>query len=240
MVRNLLLSLLVFLFVFQASATVFGTFPQQLEKQSDDLSSEISLGMINAGDSDLVVEFSSPDDSEYNISLPENVVLESSAVSSRPEGSGWYYLGNNKYAEYEEFSFPVEISEYRKNNRIDIPLRITARSGEQSGTSPVSRFREYNYTVFLNPNLRPLDRQGDVRDKPLYWEEESSVPDEWKEADESSENEQKSSENSSNQSQNYKASGTDELTGETGENSTFTLVLAAGIVLTTAYIIKVT
>lgn len=243
MKKNIIILLIIFLFTFQASATVFGTFPQQIEKNSDSLSTQIGLGMINAGNSELEIEFSSPESKEYNISLPEKIVLEPSTVTESPEGEGWYYLGNNRYAKYEEFTFDVEISEYRKSNTVHVPLQITANSKNFGGTAPVSRYREYNYTVYLNPNLRPLDRQGNERDQPLYWEEEdSSVPEEWREnsTETGAESRDSNTSKGSNQSEDYKSRQEEELTGEKGGPEAVTLALVAGIVLTAVYIIKVT
>lgn len=230
--------LVVFLFfTFQASANVFGTFPQQLEKNSDTLSTEIGLGVINAGNSDLIIEFSSPETEEYDMSLPKRVTLEPSSVTKTPEGEGWYYLGDGRYAEYEEFSFDVEISEYRQSNTVHVPLQISANSETAEGTAPVNRFREYNYTVHLNPRLRPLSREGDESDEPLYWEEESSVPEEWGEDEQESE---KTSSNSSERSEDYKSGQEQESTGESGGPEAVTLALVTGIALTAIYIIKVT
>jgi hypothetical protein len=241
--KKILLLLLVFFFTFQVSATVFGTFPQQLEKNSDSLSTEIGLGMINAGNSELKVEFSSPESDEYNISLPDEVVLEPSTVTESPEGEGWYYLGDDQYAKYKDFSFDVEISQYRKSNTVHVPLQITANSKNFGGTAPVSRFREYNYTVYLNPSLRPLDRQGNERDEPLYWEEEdSSVPEEWREssAETGTESREGNISEASNQSEDYKSRQKEQSTGEKEGTQPVTLALVAGIVLTAVYIIKVT
>jgi hypothetical protein len=238
--KKILLLLLVFFFTFQVSATVFGTFPQQLEKNSDSLSTEIGLGMINAGNSELKVEFSSLESDEYNISLPDEVVLEPSTVTESPEGEGWYYLGDGRYAKYKAFSFDVEVSQYRKSNTVHVPLQITANSKNFGGTAPVSRFREYNYTVYLNPSLRPLDRQGNERDEPLYWEEEdSSVPEEWRQSADTESREGNISE-ASNQSEDYKSGQKEQSTGEKGGTQPVTLALVAGIVLTAVYIIKVT
>lgn len=236
--RKYIIFLLVVSMTFQSSASLFGTFPQQLEKQTDDLDEEISIGVINTGESDLNLEFTSPESREYNISMPGDVVLEPSEISSNPEGEDWYYLGNGSYASYEIFSFPVEISEYRESNTVHVPLTVTA-TGEQVGTNPVTRLRDYNYTLQLNPRLRPLERDGDVQQGDLYWEDETSVPEEWTEnRTENTSERSGSSESDTNRSEDYKQQQGEISDGEE-EGVSLTLLLLAGIALTSLYIMKV-
>lgn len=219
-----------------SSASVYGTFPEELEKQSDSLNTELGVGIVNAGNQELKINFRFADSRLYNVSGPEEVVLKPVEVTSSPEGEGWKYLGEGKYARIQEFSFDVEISEYRDSNRVDIPLQIEASpTGDTGGSSssPVSQVTSHNFTMFLSPQLRPLERQTQM-EKEVYWEDSGGdeVPEEWRDDEESS---------PETGSKTYKANETDKITGEGEKNGpgTVTMMLVIGIVACIGYIFRV-
>lgn len=221
------------MFALSASASVYSTFPYDQEQQSDDLSAELRLGVVNAGDRILELRFDTQDSEEYNVSLPEKVALKPSEITESPEGEGWKYLGNGKYADIQEFSFSVDISRYRESNRIDIPLQISASpksdSGIEGSSASISQETTHDYTIFLDPRLRPLERETE-NEKQVYYENtgEESLPEEWRDDGSGTENESK----------DYKANGTDENTGERDKNGvdTVTMILVLAIIVATGYL----
>lgn len=233
--RYLFLFSLALLYTVSTSAAVYGTFPYELEQQTDELSTEIRLGVVNTGDQTLQLEFTAPDSQEYNLSA-SGQQLPPSRIVETPQGEGWKYLGNGRYAEIREFSFQVEISRYRDSNRIDIPLQVTASpadSAEKGATSPVSQVTSHNYTIFLDPRLRPLERETE-REKDVQWEGSGdSVPDEW--------TEEGSVDEPLNSSKDYKPNQTEEFTGERDQRgvNTVTMILALAIIACTGYVIRV-
>lgn len=236
MKKMLILVLTGFFLVSSASASLFGTFPYQLEQQSDDLSTQIGVGVVNTGDEELKLEFSTLESREYNVSNPEKVRLEPSEITSDPEGENWYYVGDGKYVKVKQFYFDVEISKYRDSNRIDIPLNIVASNADASSGSSaaaVSQFRSYNYTILLNPRLRPLERDTG-EEKTVYWQEtdERSLPDDWKtDSGEAAQEDE-------NLSKDYKARETDENTGERDQSGVnkVTMILVIAIIGCIGYI----
>lgn len=222
------------------SANSFGTYPVEIEKQTSDLEVEYRMGFVNPSNTTWELEFSSPSSPEYDVEFPENAVIQPGEVTENPESSGWYSLPDGKYASTVEKSFRVNISRYRLSNRIDIPVTVTARpSGETGRGNRIVQVRSYRFRAIVEPSLRPQERPEDAEDswEVRFWDEaDTSEP-----PGETEGNQQTSEEpgnESSNSAKTYKASGTDQNTGEEGIDR-LTYLFIAGIVASVAYIYKV-
>lgn len=234
--RFLILLLVLMLYAGAVSASVYSSFPYNLEQRSDELSTEIELGVVNTGGETLSLDFTAPGSNAYNVSLPENTLLQPTEIETDPEGEDWQYLGNDRYAKITRYSFEVDISRYRDSNRIDIPLQITASpTGETEGSASnaILQSMTHNYTILLSPQLRPVERETE-QEKEVYWEQtgEDSLPDEWSE---------ETGSESSEESKDYKANETDENTGERGSEgiNTVTMILLLAIIACSGYILRV-
>lgn len=254
MLRRITLSLCLVFLLSNVGALTIGTFPQQSEKESKSLNMSFSIGVINTGDEAVRISLDS-EPGNYSVEFPEqDFILESSEITSDPSGSGWYHIGNGRYAKIRYVDFKVDISPYRDSNTVDIPVELRAfsiagRSGN-SGNTRLVQLRDYTFRANLHPSLDPLNRPDEKEEeqswRDLYWSEQDARQNnenEEKEEDgqisrEKSGNTSEESINSSNSSKNYKASGTDESTGEQGING-LTLVLATAILGMAVYIFKV-
>ena len=225
--KNEVFVLLLLFMSFSAGATVYGSYPVEQEVKTESLDTEVELAVVYTGDKDVALDFSFQNSSLYNVSDRVEVV-EPSTITKSPEGSGWKYLGEGRYAEIKKFEFEVRISEYRPDNTVRVPVSVeaTSVSGGKSGTeSPISGVTSHGFNIFLDPQLRPLDRETGT---------ENSV--DWKR--EVEEKKDQSSEQNESSSETYKQKQNPNLSGEEKKQGfdTVTLVLAAGVVLMTLYV----
>ena len=241
--------ILIFLFLgSHVAAITIGSFPFQKQKDSKSLNMSFRLGLINPGNQEVQIGLSAPQDQNYSVEFPENrLTLSPSELSGNPSGSNWYYIGNGKYAEIRYVDFNVDISPYRDSNKLRIPVNVQASIDSEDNSSTASRIvyvQQHSFQANLHPSLDPLNRPDDEPDEETwrdrYWQEENS--DNFGSEDsrdlEDPDKHNLDQNSATNLSKDYKASETDESTGEKGIDGT-TLVLIAGILAAAGYIFKV-
>lgn len=225
----------------------FGTFPYQIEKQSSDLELEYRIGFINPSSNPVEVSISSSESEEYNAAFSEKEFQISPSNTDNPSGSGWYHLGGGKYTKIHQTSFRVNVSRYREDNSLSIPIRIeaaeirgnTANSGSRS---KIVQVRNYNYRAEIDPSLRPQDRpetDSDSNWRENFWQEDNSGSEEDfnLERDKSSNQEQQKDNIVKEKETRVKSSDkTESSSGNTLVNKT-TLILLVGIIVSLSYIL---
>ncbi len=229
-----------------SSASTFGSFPEQVEKQSDDLNVEYRLNLVNLGEKDLEITLRAQNSDEYNVSFSEKIfTLEPNVVEDSPEGSGWYHIGNGRYTKLETVSMDVEISRYRESNDLVFPVQVRARpvSGEGSSVSSrLVRVRDHNFRAVLDPSLRPETREEE-EEEIRFWNEEDEEEDfnfEDSEPTVGEEGEGESQENQSNMKTNRSTTGNNEEENEESSGiNKFTFLFAGGIAVSISYILLV-
>lgn len=233
------------LLVSQVSGNTFGSFPEELEKQSDDLKLEYRLNLVNLGDSVLEVTLESENSEEYNASFSENnFELEPSSVESSPEGSGWYHVGDGEYTKVRTVSIEVDVSEYRDSNNLVFPVQVRARPFSSEGgsvSSQVVRIREHSFRGIIDSSLRPKTREDGSDEEVRFWEEEQQEEG-FNFEDSESTVEEEGGENRSkmNTSRSTAEENTDEVTDkESSGINTFTYLFVGGIAVSISYILLV-
>lgn len=245
--RILLVVVGLLFLISNVQASSFGSFPYEIEKQSSDLQLDYRIGFVNPSQDTLQVTLSSEPSSEYNISFTEKTFEIPPGVTNDPTGSGWYYLGDGRYAKIHEKSFQVDISKYRDDNRVVFPIRVEAASTGSGGTDTDSRsqliqVRNYNYRAQIDPNLRPEERpeedsESSWRDN--FWQEENpeNQQDFNLEQNKSSNQEQQTQKSNINQTNEASDKEQVEKSGsDSGGLNNTTIVLILGIVVSVAYI----
>lgn len=143
--------------LFLPLAAGFGSFPVNSQKTTGNLEADFRIGMVNPGDTPVRVQLSSWESKNYNVSFPrKSLRVESSEVTSNPSGSGWYYLGDGRYAEVEYLDFTVTASESRDSNDLEIPVTVRAASSESSGTAVSSNLvyiREHLFRLYVDRKI---------------------------------------------------------------------------------------
>ncbi|MFB6145128.1 MAG: hypothetical protein ABEJ99_01335 [Candidatus Nanohaloarchaea archaeon] len=221
----------------------------KLEKNSGDLQTGFRLGFLNPSSRRLEVQLSAEPSPEYDVDFEKSsFILEPSPVTTDPEGSGWYHLGEGRYTRFDLKSFTVNVSRHRFSNDIVVPIRIEARLAspgkENGGSQNVVQVREYLYRIHLDPSLQP---QRDKNSKPdqgqwkqRFWQETSGQDTGSKQEDSglnSSDQPDDSIRSTSNSSKSYKATRKDDYT-EKGIDTT-TILLLTGIVACIGYVYRV-
>ncbi len=237
--------LLIFL-VSSSSASTFGSFPEEAEKGSDDLSLTYRLNLVNLGEDSLKVDLRAEQSDEYNVSFSkQSFVIEPSTVVESPQGSGWYHLGNGRYTKTSTVSIEVDVSRYRGSNSLVFPIEVRSEplSGREDGVSSrMVRVREHSFRAVLDPSLRPETRE-DNGDEVRFWDEERKVEEDFNFEDEEPKVREEEEENQSKMKTNrskteQKDSGKKDNEGS-GVN-TFTYIFAGGIAVSISYILLVT
>lgn len=177
-------SLLIFVLPTVFGAT-FGSFPYQIEEETDDLKASYKIGLINPGQVPLDITLSAESMPVYNASFSENDFRLKPSKTKNPTGSGWYYLGDGRYTKIRKVDIEVHISKYREDNSVDIPLTIRAETGQQAqqdGGSEAStvQIRDYMLQAIIDPRIRPetRDLKNGEESENLFWKEKKSVPEE--------------------------------------------------------------
>lgn len=229
------------------SSTSFGSFPVKAEKKSTDLDIEYRIGLINPGGEPLEVKLSAEESEEYNVTFSQKKVTVSPSKTSNPSGSGWYHLGDGEYTRGHEVSFQVDISRYREDNSLEIPVRLEAiasgaGSGGSNSTSRLVQVRTYTYTAEIAPFLRPEDRPEQDTDgswRESFWQEEQPTADEedfnLNQSQSSNQEEQNQTRERSLKNQNR--SGKEARDSEKSGINQTTLILFAGILVSAGYIL---
>ncbi|MFB6215601.1 MAG: hypothetical protein ABEJ72_01310, partial [Candidatus Aenigmatarchaeota archaeon] len=126
-------------------------------------------GMVHPHNGTLEIDLSAQESSEYNVTFSDREFkLSSTGLTSTPEGSGWYYLGDGKYTGTRNVSVRVQISRYRDSNILTIPVELTAKpvSGSDRGVSSrVLRVRTFDFRAVLSPSLIPQSRENKGREQ---------------------------------------------------------------------------
>lgn len=208
-----------------SSAAVIGVYPVQDEKHSDTMSGKFRLGIINTENESVKFRFSAGKSSRYNVSFEKNpVFLEPSEVTENPSGSGWYHLGNGRYARQHTVDFQLTVRDYKSS--IDVPVTVYASKGGGGGTAKMVYVREHSFSLKLSDSLKPIE----TGESDPEWAFTPSKDGE--KEDTAEEGEKNRSETT------YKSDeGEEEDGGE--EINPVTVILLAGIVILSAYLLKV-
>lgn len=230
-----------------ASASSFGSFPYQVEKHSSDLELKYRIGFINPGPGELEVRLQGESSEEYNLSFETRTLQIPGETTTEPSGTGWYHLGDGEYARVHQTSFQVDVSRYREDNRLEIPLRVEAsRTGNSSGSGSESRIvqvRNYEYRAVIDPSLRPEERPEDESSgsswRDSFWQEETSTSEEDFNLDRNQSSNQNPPGEEDNRPGGLETPANSSEQADPGKplvNQT-TLILVTGIVVSMAYIL---
>lgn len=228
-------------------AASFGTFPYQIEKQSSDLELEYSIGFINPSSNPVEVTLSSEDSKEYNLTFSQEEFQIPSGTTDEPSGSGWYHLGGGEYTKIHQESFQVDVSRYREDNSLSLPVNIEAttigNSSENEGSrSRIIQVRNYNYRAEIDPNLRPENRpekDSDSSWRDNFWQEDNSNSQEDFNLKQNKSSNQEQQDDDSKQETETKQNSSIQEESDS-EDSLFnktTLMLVAGIIVSLSYIL---
>lgn len=204
-----------------ATATTFGTFQQQETKQTGGEPVEYTVGMVNLGQEPLTVNIEASETGLVSLNFEEQVILPPSQVSGNPEGRSWYALGNGSYAEITEYSFTAAARNFRNTS---FTLDITAETNNSQGAGSYKQIiqeRSYSFTLVNESYSKGLI--------------------EFQEGENSSKESQRSTENvtiDSTQNQSVEQNNTGQSTEGSEGLSETTLALMTGLLISTAYILK--
>lgn len=129
--KKTLILLFLSLFVFQASAQSIGSLSYESTKKAP-LTAEYEIGVFNLKNETINIELSSRDfngDVEFE---EEKFDIETSEVSSNPEGSGWISVSGNKYVKPRKVKFTVK-AENSQNFTVQVKA---SRTGSNEGSGP--------------------------------------------------------------------------------------------------------
>lgn len=222
--KTVLVTFLLVSLVSLSSAVSFGSYPVKSSKQTRDLSTSFSIGLLNPDNTVAEVRLSAPESSDYNVTFTrQRFEVEPSPVTQSPSGGGWYHLGDGRYARVRQAEFQLDISRFRSSNTVKIPVTVRAFNPGGSGTtsSDMVYVREHVFTAEV------------VGRQPARKEDGTEV--DWVEEDESSD---RPVVELGNGSKTYKPA---RETGETGGSGveTTTMALLLAIAAVTVYIYRV-
>lgn len=236
-IKKILLPILLITLSLSATAFSFGSYPVEESKFSSSLNTTFSLGLLNPNQDNITVLISTEESTQFNTSLPKTVVIPPSPATTNPEGSGYYYIGDGKYAKITKANFKISTHIYRDSNTIHVPVTVEAFPQETTG-SDVRQLRDHIFTFNVDPSMTPIDPPTKNNDSTTLNFSESRKEDSNKKTSRKQNNSVENTvRNQTNGSKTYKAE--ENQTENQGGLNTTTMILIAGILGSTYYIYRV-
>lgn len=235
--RKLILLLSLIVLTSGALSVTTGIYAKNNQKNIGSMETTFTIGIVNSEGSPINLTLSGRNTSVYRLSYPSSTIIQPSRPTTNPEGSGYFYIGDGQYLKKSEIEIKVEVKEYRPE--INIPIEATAfrRMGRARGSllSRTAYVRDFNFTLELDDSLKPIDYGRTEKEDDNGWRE-TSTEDLAERETETDSSEPLEPEDTG--SKTYKPEQEQTKSGEGGIN-TVTMMLAAGILLTAVYILKV-
>lgn len=231
MKQKILLSLVIISLIPLSTANIL-IEPPQTEKDLQGLETGFELGFVNTGSESVNLSFSSQKTTDIQLQHPQQIELPVSQITSSPEGSNWYYLGDGNYAKINYVTIDAEIPLDTDTRRHNFDFSIS-RVYETSEARPnVEQVQELNFEIFstsdrINTGFQsPNEETTDDQEGDMDSNETTSS------SEENTQQEEQPAENV-----NQSISDTEETPSEQGVNRV-TILLIAGIILCAAWLIK--
>lgn len=128
------------------SAVTLGTFQYQKEKATDGEPIEFAVGLVNLGDTKLKVNFAASNQKKINLDLENSIIIPPSKVSNDPEGENWYALENGSYIKITEYDFKAKARNIR-NRSFKLDIRARSNQTGQGSYKKIIQERTYEFTI---------------------------------------------------------------------------------------------
>ena len=210
--------LLILLIPLSQSRLLITTSDTQAEVS--DLDTEFRVGLVNTGeDLNLTLET----EGSVDIEMPERIFLEGSDPTSVPSGSGWYYAGEGHYYPVKYVDMKVEIPQGSEKRSHSFDLLLTRKYEARSDRPQVETVREIGFEVFTTSEL--IDTGF------------STGPEKSQDENRTAASEEPTGDQILNSTQPVEEQNNDS-SRERDSNSEFTVLLAAGVFLSVAWLLK--
>ncbi len=210
-----------------------------------------TLGLINPGNETVKVELDYSGSENYNVTFDrQSFDMPPTEVSSEPQRSGSYYMGDGLYAETEEVEVLLEASRYRESNQIEFPVTVHASLDETEGTQDTVYVQEHFLNLEIEPSLIPEEREEEVPGyQERFWDEAQDLTSDENESEEREEEEQEEQieeefnfeedESDSRDENQGKQNVTETEEIEDSEVDTVTYILLFGLLVSLVYLYRV-
>lgn len=146
------LALISVFLVATASASSFGSFSSENEKEIDSLETGFTISVFNLGNETLELEINSTEPEGAAIVHENNIQLEPSEITRNPSGDKtWFLTSNNRYVETTQIpvKFFRESDTSRNNFEFSVTLHASTsmEEGEAGVVQNIVQVRNYNYQV---------------------------------------------------------------------------------------------
>jgi hypothetical protein len=146
------LALVSVFFVATVSASSFGSFSSETEKEIDSLETGFTISVFNLGNETLSLNVTSSDPEGASIVHENEFELEPSEVTRNPSGDkSWFLTSNNRYVETTEIPIRFFRDSDTSRNNFDFTVDIRASTAVEEGGSGVVQnivqVRSYSYQV---------------------------------------------------------------------------------------------
>lgn len=166
-----LLALVLLILVSGAGAGAsFGTFSYDRYQQTDDLSGEFRVGMLNLGNTSLTVHLSAETGNDTTVSFDQDSFELAPSEQGQATGSGWVHLDGGRYARPTVISPTVTIDEDATTRNHTVTISVTAVQEDEDGAEQVQQRivqeSSHRFTLHTSSGLigTGSDDGGDVFD----------------------------------------------------------------------------
>jgi hypothetical protein len=157
--------ILFLLFAATSQASILVT-TDETDARIDGLEKEFRVGLVNTGEE---VNLTLETEGGMEVQHPEKISLEAGSTSN-PEGSGWYYSGEDYYPiRYLDLKASIPGDSEKRSHSFD--LLITRRYESTRQRPEVEEVRELNFQIFTTSDLIET---GFVSEQETGSEEETS------------------------------------------------------------------
>lgn len=226
----LMLALIIFLPL--ASADVLMELPKQ-DSNIDSLQKNYNLGFVNTGSESINLTLNSSSQTDLSISHPQGIILQPSEITSSPEGEGWYYLGDQRYAKIQYVDFEAAIPRNTNTRSHEFDLSISRVYETKRSRPNVETVQEAGFTIFSTSEN--IDTGFQESSKDTETEDQTQNVEKEKEEHSQFENSGSPNETADNAS---RTSPSDQLENPSSSVDGVTILLVLGILLAVAWIYR--
>ncbi|MFT4868960.1 MAG: hypothetical protein ACI83Q_000576 [Colwellia polaris] len=211
-----------------SSATVL-IEPPETEVNINGLETSFDIGFVNTGEK-LNLSLDSQPQTDIQVDHSQDIVLDSSEITSQPEGSNWYYLGEGDYAKIQYITVDTSIPRDTGTRRHNFDLSISREYKTSRSRPNVEQVQEFNFEIFSTSDLINTGFESPEESNP------EEVRDQ-REQNSTETNQQETRSPDSTVDDGSNTSSTEEDTAASGIDGV-TILLVSGLLLTVGWLLK--